>query len=111
MNIMREQSELFGLIWRPLWQPFRLRVNDIIRIGGRLCRVIRVTECAAVVIMNRPAREFTTRFDKHVRFQPSPTTFRISSDSEVEILNRKTRRPKKHARSSITERKECCATP
>ena len=110
MNIIREQSELFGLIWRPLWLPFRLRVNDILRIGGRLCRVIRVTECAAVVIMNRPTREFTTRFDKHVRFQPPPITFRISADSEVEILNRKSRKPKKRQLGSITERKECCAT-
>ncbi len=40
--------------------------------------------------MNRPIREFTTRFDKPVRFQPPPAIFRISPDSEVEILNRKT---------------------
>jgi hypothetical protein len=42
--------------------------------------------------MQRPRREFKTRFDKPVRFQPSPKTFRISPDSEVEILNRKPRK-------------------
>ena len=72
-----EQAELFGLVWPPWPQLFRLRVNDVIRIEGRLGRVIRVTECAAVVLMNRPARTFTTRFDRPVRFQPPPATFRI----------------------------------
>ena len=33
-------------------------------------------------------REFTTRFDKPVRFQPQPAMFRISGNSEVEILYR-----------------------
>jgi hypothetical protein len=89
------QGELFGLIWRPLEHPFRLRVNDLIRVGDRLGRVIRVSECAAVVLMNRPMRHFSTRFDKPVRFQPSPITFRISVNSETEILNRKAKEPKK----------------
>jgi hypothetical protein len=39
--------------------------------------------------MNRPVRDFKTRFDKPVRFQPPPTLFRISPQSEVPILNRK----------------------
>jgi hypothetical protein len=86
------QAELFGLIWRPFRPPFRLRINDVVRIEGRLGRIIRVTECAAVVLMNRRAREFSTRFDKRVRFQPSPVTFRISANSETEILNRKARK-------------------
>jgi hypothetical protein len=89
MANLHEQGELFGLIWRPFRPPFRLRINDVIRIEGRLGRIIRVTECAAVVLMNRRTREFSTRFDKHVRFQPSPVTFRISANSETEILNRK----------------------
>ena len=89
-----EQAELFGLVWQPLRLPFRLHVNDLIRINGRLCRVIRVSECAAVVIMNRPVCEFKTRFDKPVRFQPSPIRFRISANSEAEILNRKTKKRK-----------------
>ncbi len=50
---------------------------------------MRVNDCAAVVLMNRPVRDFKTRFDKPVRFQPPPATFLISPQSEVEILNRK----------------------
>jgi hypothetical protein len=92
MNGTGEQAELFGLIWSPFRQPFRLRVNDLLRINGRLCLVIRVNECSAVLLMNRPVREFTTRFDKPVRFQPSPAIFRISPNSEVEILNRQARK-------------------
>ena len=82
------QGELFALIWHPPRQPFRLRPNDLIRIDGRLGLVLRVNECAAVVVMNRPIREFKTRFDKPVRFQPPPVLFRISPESETEILNR-----------------------
>jgi len=72
--------------------PFRLRAGDVLRFNDRLCRVIRVNECAAVVLMNRPVREFKTRFDKSVRFTPAPTTFHISPQSEVEILNPKRNR-------------------
>ena len=83
------QSE-FGIIWQLGAYPFRLRAGDVIRrADGKLCRVIRVRECAAVVIMNRPVRDFKARFDKPVRFQPSPTMFRISPNSDGEILNRK----------------------
>lgn len=87
MNNIPVQGELFGLFWqRP--DPLRLRVNDVVRIDGRLGLVIRVNDCAAVVLMHRPAREFTTRWDKHVRFKQSPLTFRISTYSATEILNR-----------------------
>lgn len=79
----------FGLIWQPLRHPFRLHAGDVIRFNGKLCRVIRVNECAAVVIMNQPVRNFKTRFDKPVRFQPPPAIFRISPQSEVPILNRR----------------------
>ena len=92
------QGELFAIIWKPAQLRFRLRVNDVIRINGSLCRVIRVNECAAVVIMNQRPREFITRFDKPVRFQPSPLTFRISANAEAEILNRKQKKPKHHKR-------------
>ena len=95
MASISQQGELFALIWQPLSYPFRLRPNDLLRIDRRLCRVLRVTECAAVVLMNPPRREFMTRFDKRVRFQPSPVTFYISADSETEILNRKLIEPKK----------------
>lgn len=79
----------FGIIWKQLVYPFRLRAGDVIRYDNRLCRVIRVTECAAVVIMNRPTRDFKTRFDKPVRFTPPPALFRISANSSAEILNLK----------------------
>ena len=83
------QTELFAVVWLTFPRyPRRLRVGDVIRIEGRLGRVIRVNECAAVIIINRPVRAFTTRFDKHVRFQPQPALFRISPNSEVPILNR-----------------------
>lgn len=88
------QPELFGVIFRQA-HPFRLRANDVIRIDGRLGRIIRVTESAAVVVMNRPAREFVTRFDKRVRLQPSPVIFRIAANSEVEIVNGKPRKKRK----------------
>jgi hypothetical protein len=83
------QAELVGIIWQSLLYPFRLHAGDVIRFDGRLCRVLRVNECAAVILMNRPIRVFKTRFDKPVRFQPPPAIFRISPQSEVEILNPK----------------------
>jgi hypothetical protein len=79
----------FGIIWRTASRPFRLRAGDVIRFNERLCRVVHVSECAAVVIVNRPVRDFKTRFDKPVRFHPPPALFRISPQSEVQILNRK----------------------
>ena len=88
------QGELFALFWqRP--DPTRMRVNDVIRINGRLGRIIRVNDCAAVVLMHRPAREFVTRFDKRVRLQPSPMTFRVSTYSATEVLNRPKQRKRK----------------
>jgi RecB family endonuclease NucS len=89
------QAELFGIYWQSREYPFRLRVNDLIRFDGRLCRVIRVTESAAVLLMNRPRRIFKTRFDKPVNFQPPPSTIRIAADSEIEVLNRPDRKPGK----------------
>ena len=84
-----EQAELVGLIWRPYQYPFRLRVNDIVRVDRKLGRVIRVNECAAVVLINQPERKFTTRFDRPVQFQPPPVLVRICVNADVEILNRK----------------------
>ena len=98
MNNIPVQGELFGLFWqRP--DPLRLRVNDVVRIDGRLGLVIRVNDCAAVVLMHRPAREFTTRFDKRVRLQPSPMRFRISTYSATKILNRPVPRPRLKTRA------------
>jgi hypothetical protein len=81
------QTEFVGILWQPLAHPFRLQAGDVFRFDNRLCRVLRVNECAAVVLINRPVRNFKTRFDKPVRFHPPPATFRISPSSEVEILN------------------------
>lgn len=85
-----DQAEFFGLVWQLPEHPFRLRANDLIRFDGRLGLVLRVNESAAVILMNRPPRVFTTRFDKPVRFQPRPFTFHISPDSEIEIVHRGT---------------------
>ena len=85
------QAELFGVVWLPPEHPFRLRVNDLLRVDGRMARVIRVTDCAAVLLVNQPMRVFTTRFDKPVRFQPPPKITRMSSDALCEILYRKKR--------------------
>ena len=85
------QIELVGIVWLTKSpQPYRLRAGDVIRFDNRLCRVLRVNDCAAVVLMNRPVRTFKTRFDKPVRFYPPPAMFRISPNAEAEILNRKT---------------------
>ena len=67
---------------------FRLQPGDIIKFDGEPCRVVRVSESAAVIAIRRPAREFTTLFGKTVHFQPKPRTAYISPNSEVEILNR-----------------------
>ena len=97
MEYITDQAEL-ALIWRPFRHRFRLRANDVIRVDGRLALVIRVTECAAVVLMNGQTRQFTTRFDKHVRFRTPPLLVRISANSETEILNRNTPKHQKRKR-------------
>lgn len=103
MNINDKQEELF-VAKPPLRYPFRLRVNDCVWIDEKVGRVIRVTEAAAVVLVNRPLVEFTTRFDKHVRFQPPPAIVRIAANSEVRILNRNAggkKRPKPGRRTGV----------
>jgi len=68
--------------------PFRLRAGDVIRLGRQPCRVLRVSECSAVVAVTRQPREFTTLFGVRVRIQPKPGLVRISPQSDVPILNR-----------------------
>lgn len=86
----RNQTEFFGLVWlTQQTHPHRLRSGDVIRFDNRLCRVLRVTDCSAVVVMNQLPRQFETRFRGPVKFQPSPKMFRISPNSESQILNRK----------------------
>ena len=67
---------------------FRLRAGDLIRYEGKPCRVLRVTDSSAVVAVTKQPREFTTLFGVRVRIQPKPALVRISSNSEVPILNR-----------------------
>jgi hypothetical protein len=86
----RAQSRLFQSFKRKQRDvhSFRLREGDTIRYGDQSCRVVRVTDCSAVVAITRPPREFTTVFGAHVRIQPKPALVRISPNSEVPILNR-----------------------
>jgi len=93
-----DQNGLLPLGFKPFQRLFRLRVNDCVRIDGKLGRVIRVTESAAVVLVQQAHREFTTRFDKHVQFQPPPKAVRISANAEIEVLNRPSRKPKRSRR-------------
>ncbi|MDE2102163.1 MAG: hypothetical protein KGL39_33260 [Patescibacteria group bacterium] len=81
------QPELFAIVWLPPEHRFRLRVNDLLRVDGRMARVIRVTESAAAILVNQPVRNFKTRFDKPVQFQPPPKITRMSANAECEILN------------------------
>jgi len=83
------QAEFVGILWQPLAYPFRLHAGDVFHFENRLCRVLRVNESEAVVLMNRPIREFKTRFDKPVRFFQPPKIIHISPQSEVEVLNGK----------------------
>ena len=70
--------------------PCRIRAGDTVQLDGQPCAVVRVSDCAAVVAVTRPAREFTTLLGKRVRFQPKPALVRISPNSEIPILNRPT---------------------
>lgn len=84
------QAEFVGIVWLTAdTHPHRLRSGDVIRFDNRLCRVVRVSDCSAVVLMNQPPRQFETRFRGPVKFTPPPKMFRISPNSEGEILNRK----------------------
>ena len=82
----------FGIVWDVNEYPFKLRAGDVFKIDNRLCRVVRVNECSAVVSMRQPVRDFKTRFDKPVRFQPPPKQFRVSPNAEVIVLNPRSRR-------------------
>ena len=67
---------------------FRLRAGDVIAYEGKPCRVVRVSDCAAVVAVTKAPREFTTLFGVRVHIQPKPALVRISPMSEIQILNR-----------------------
>ena len=67
---------------------YTLRTGDMVQYAGQPSRALRITDCAAVVAVVRPPRQFTTLAGKTVRLQPSPKLERISSNSEIPILNR-----------------------
>ena len=64
------------------------RAGDIVQYAGRPCRVIRVSESAAVVAVVQKPRTITRRFGRPVTIQPAPKLERISPNSEIPILNR-----------------------
>jgi hypothetical protein len=67
---------------------YTLRAGDVVEYAGQPCRVIKVSESAAVVEVIQPKRTITPRFGKPVTFRPSPKLERISPNSEIPILNR-----------------------
>jgi hypothetical protein len=67
---------------------FRLRAGDAVRYAGRHSPAIRVSDCAAVIAVTKPPREFTTLFGVSVRIQPKPALVRLSPQSEIPIINR-----------------------
>ena len=66
---------------------YTLRAGDIVEYAGQPCRVLRVTESAAVVAVVRKPRTITPRFGKPVTIQPAPKHAWISPNSEIPILN------------------------
>ena len=67
---------------------YTLRAGDVVQYAGKPCRVIRVTESAAVVAVVQKPRTITPRFGKPVTIQPAPKLERISATSALPILNR-----------------------
>lgn len=84
------QGSLLARLRAPLKfaSPYRLRAGDVIQFENQPCTVLRVGDCAAVIMVAKPPREFTTLFGKCVRIQPKPALVRISSNSECPILSR-----------------------
>ena len=69
--------------------PYRLRAGDVVLFQNRACPVLRVSDCAAVIAVNKPARQFTTIWGKTVRIKPKPALVRISSNALCPILKRR----------------------
>lgn len=79
----------FGL--SKLASPYRLRAGDVILFENRPCPVLRVSDCAAVIAVNKPSRQFTTIWGEEVCIKPKPALVRISSNSLCPILKRRGR--------------------
>ena len=67
---------------------YTLRTGDVVEYAGQPCRVIRVSDSAALVAVIQKPRTITPRFGKPVTIQPRPKLERISPNSEIPILNR-----------------------
>ena len=67
---------------------YTLRAGDVVEYAGQPCRIIRVTESAAVVAVVQKPRTITPRFGKPVTIQPRPKLERISPNAEIPILTR-----------------------
>ena len=67
---------------------YTLRAGDVVEYAGQPCRVIRVSESAAVVAVVQKPRTITPRFGRPVTIQPAPKLERISATSALSILNR-----------------------
>jgi hypothetical protein len=66
---------------------FTLRTGDLVQYAGQPCRIVRVTESAAVVAVIQKPRTITPRFGAPVTIQPSPKLDRISPNAEIPILS------------------------
>ena len=77
----------FGL--PKLAPPYRLRAGDVVLYENRPCPVLRVGDCAAVIAVNKPSRQFTTIWGVNVSIKPKPALVRISSNSLCPILKRR----------------------
>ena len=69
---------------------YTLRPGDLVEYAGQPCRVLRVSDCAAVVEVIQKPRTITPRFGKPVTIKPAPKLERISPESEIPILSRQT---------------------
>ena len=67
---------------------FTLRAGDLVEYAGQPCRVVRVSDSAAVIAVVQKPRTITPRFGKPVTIQPKPKHAWISPNSEIPILNR-----------------------
>lgn len=67
----------------------RLRPGDVVRLIEGECKVLRVTDSAAVVELPAPPpREGLTRFGKRFSIAGRPSIARISANAECEIVSR-----------------------
>ena len=67
----------------------RLRPGDVVRLIEGECKVLRVTDCAAVIELPAPPpRKIVTRFGKSATIAGRPSIARISANAECEIVSR-----------------------